>query len=435
LYFLSKKGKKKALTHNKKRKREQRKRQISKLFATFSPLSKEKILRRRKDNTKGPSGSADKLILLTTLSLSIFGWIMIYSGSFYVASQRINTIFSPNNSYHFFILQGFWILIGFVVGFFAYKLPIRAYKTLVIPALVLIITLLITILLLPAEINGAKLWIKIGSFSLQPSEFVKPALIIYLAAIFSKYNEKDLKNYSTYLQKRIVPFAMVVVPITLLVLAGRDLATTVLLGMISIILFFMNDNHFYTNLTVILLAVVSISLTTVFTLSENYRMERVNTYIEVLETGSPEKPLSSGYQLNQILTAVGSGGFDGYGFGQSRQKYYYLQETAFNDTIFAVIAEEFGFLGSSAVIGAFALLVFRGVKIAQNAKNKFSSLLALGITVWIFLQAVIHLGVNVGLFPLTGITLPFMSYGGSSFISCMIGIGILLNISKDAKLE
>jgi cell division protein FtsW len=427
--------------HGKKRKQKLRQNRIKGLLQLARGDGK-KVKKRNSgsgSNGRKPSNKAknppDSVIIITTALLLFFGWIMVYSGSFYVASQRQGTLFFDNNPYHFFILQGIWIVVSTLAAFIVYKIPLDLYKTFVIPALLIIGALLILVLLRDQTVNGAKLWILIGPFSLQPSEFAKPVLIIYLAAIFAKYKQKDLTDFNTFIKRRILPFALVVLPIVTLILLGRDLATAALVAAISGVLFFMNDNHIYTNLTVALMLVIGVFAGTYFTFSEEYRLERVRTYMEVLRTGSPDKPLSSGYQLNQILTAVGSGGFDGYGFGQSRQKYFYLQETAFNDTIFAVVAEEFGFIGSVAVIFAFAVLAFRGVKIAQNAKSKYSSLLALGVSIWIFMQAVIHLGVNVGLFPLTGITLPFMSYGGSSLLSCMIGIGILLNVSKEVKLE
>src|SRR5262249_52874754 len=154
----------------------------------------------------------------------------------------------------------------------------------------------------------------------------------------------------------------------------------------------------------------------IFTVIQPYRLSRVKNYLDFLLNGNFRDQLNTGYQLYQTIIAVGSGGPLGYGFGQSRQKYNYLQETAFNDTIFAVIAEEFGLFGSVLVILAYVILLFRGLKVAQHAPDRFSAFLALGVVSWIFIQTVIHLGVNVGLVPLTGITLPFISYGGSSLI-------------------
>lgn len=403
----------------------------------LTKLSSRGIATLGKDRKASSShrGPADKTILFTTMALVFFGWVMVYSASFYVASQTKDTLFTDYNSYHFFILQGLWIIAGSIAAYFAYTIPTKWYRLLIIPGLLIIFSLLVVVLFLPATINGAKLWIKIGPITMQPSEFAKPALIIYLAAIFAKQANKSYQDFATYFRHKILPFLLVVVPLVSLVLMGRDLAAAGLIIMIAGGMFFMVDNHFYTNLTVLAGVLIAVIFASYFTVSEPYRLERVETFIDAVKTGAPKNPLSSGYQLTQILTAVGSGGVSGYGFGQSKQKYYYLQETAFNDTIFAVVAEEFGFLGSVALIVLFFILISKALKVAQLSASRFNSLMALGIALWLFLQSIIHLGVNVGMIPLTGITLPFMSYGGSSLISCLIGIGILLNISREVKLE
>lgn len=423
------------------RKQRTRSRFQSLLSAIAAPLNKGSNKARRP--TRAPRQSeanpdrndADRIILFTTAALVIFGWIMVYSGSFYVASQQKNTIFTAYNPYHFFILQGIWITLGSMAGYLAFRLPLKFYKILILPGLITIVSLLVIVLFLPGTINGAKLWIKLGPFSLQPSEFAKPLIILYLASLFAKLRTSDYKDYANYFQKKVLPFSLVIAPIVALVLAGSDLAGAGLMIMIAGGMFFMADNHRYTNYTVVMLVISAVIFAITFTTLEPYRMERVETYVDAVITGQPRNPLSSGYQLTQILTAVGSGGFSGYGFGQSRQKYFYLQETAFNDTIFAVIAEEFGFIGSIAVIASFYLLISRALKVAQACKNRFAAYTALGIALWLFLQSLIHLGVNVGMIPLTGITLPFMSYGGSSLIASLITIGILLNVSKEVKLD
>mgnify|MGYP000107446892 CR=1 FL=1 len=161
-----------------------------------------------------------------------------------------------------------------------------------------------------------------------------------------------------------------------------------------------------------------------------YRLERLESFINFLITGELSEPLGRDYQLRQILIAVGTGQIFGQGFAQSKQKFSYLTETAFSDSIFAVYAEEFGFLGSVILVAIFIWIMFQGFKIARNAPDKLGVLLASGITIWISIQALIHLGVNVGLIPLTGMPLPFLSYGGSSLITSMIAIGILINISR-----
>ncbi|MFW5702341.1 MAG: FtsW/RodA/SpoVE family cell cycle protein [Candidatus Dojkabacteria bacterium] len=416
-----------AKQHQKKRKQAR----LKSLLDSFKIASKgeRKSSKRESSQNYGP----DKIVLFTALILTFFGWIMIYSGSFYVASQRDGTILHDGNAFHFFIMQGIWILLGGLLGYIFYRMPIKIINSLAIPGLGVAIALLVIVLLLPGEINGTKQWILIGPFSLQPSEIAKPVLVLYLAGLLSKTIE--YKKYQDYLEKRLIPAGVIALPLMVLILVGGDLAATGVIAVITLVMMFMGDHHKYNHITLVAMVLLATLLGAVFTMSEGYRMERIENYLQILETGTTENPLSSGYQVTQILTAVGSGGLDGYGFGQSRQKYFYLQETAFTDTIFAVIAEEFGLIGSLAVVSAYFVLSTRTLKIASFADNKNQYLILVGITAWIFFQSLVHIGVNVGLIPLTGITLPLMSYGGSSFIACSVGIGIILNISKNIKLD
>jgi cell division protein FtsW len=164
---------------------------------------------------------------------------------------------------------------------------------------------------------------------------------------------------------------------------------------------------------------------------EPYRLKRVITFLSLLFTGNVADPQGSGYQMQQILIGIGSGGLFGTGFGQSRQRFGYLVEnTAFTDSIFAVILEELGFLGGTLIILAWLVFLWRGLKIAMAAPDKEGKLLAAGITVWLVMQTLLNIAANVGFIPLTGMPIPFLSYGGSSTIVSLIGIGILLNISK-----
>lgn len=417
----------------------QRKQQVRK--ARFKGLlsairdSITNIAHKRAEGRGEGSTHPDWTILNIVAGLCVFGWIMIYSGSFYVASQRADTLFYQYNPYHFFILQGIWLLVASVVGYIVYKFPLEAIKKLSPLGLIVIGILLIVVLILPTEINGAKQWILIGPFSLQPSEFAKPLLIIYLAVVLSNFSKKKITDVKSYIQESVLPFALIALPIVALILLGRDLATAGLVGVVALTIYFFSQNTSLHNLATIGLVVVALLAGIGFTFSEGYRQNRVNTYIGFLSTGEVADPTNTGYQLRQVLIAVGSGGVNGYGFGQSKQKYNYLQETAFNDTIFAVVAEEFGFIGSIIVIFAYVILIFRSLKIAQRAPNKFQQLTVIGISSWLFFQSAIHLGVNVGLIPLTGMTMPFLSYGGSSLIATLIGIGLLLNISKQVKID
>lgn len=422
------------MTKVKTRQQSARKRQTARIFSALQNLiPKRKSAVRAESAVTNAHNGPDKLLLRLVVVMCLFGWIMIYSGSFYLASQRTGTLFQDHNPYHFFILQGVWIVAGTIAAYIIYRLPFVALQRLALPALLACIVLLIIVLVIPGEINGAKLWIKLGPFSLQPSEFSKPAMILALSAAFAKLRSAEFKTFGQYFEKMLLPFALLAGSVMVLVFMGKDLASAAVVGGIAMLIFaFANHSkihHYFT----IGLVIIGILGGAALSVSANYRRDRVNTYLEFLQTGEVPNRFKEGFQLNQILIAVGSGGFSGSGFGQSKQKYLYLQETAFSDTIFAVIAEEFGFLGSALVVVGYLILLLRSLKLAQNAPSQAAHLTALGITGWLFLQTIIHLGVNVGLIPLTGITLPFMSYGGSSVLSCLIGVGILLNISKQVK--
>jgi len=391
---------------------------------------------RSQSNPNKEVQSPDKVLLFITGILMIFGWIMIYSGSFYVESQTKHTIFYDYNPFNNFILQGFWIIAGLIVSYIVYRIPHRFYIKFSLPVLVILIILLIVILLLPKSVNGAKLWLNVGNFTLQPAEFIKPALICYFAGLLAKkWNTKTTDQIKQYLFNRFIPFFLVFAVTIIFVFLGKDLGATALIAAISITMFFFCDNQAIHNFATSSLLVITIIVSAILAITERYRFQRLNTFINFIITGNIPDPLNTGFQLKQILIAVGTGGLFGSGFGQSKQKYFYLQRTAVTDTIFAVIAEEFGLFGSVILVLAYVTIFFRGLKIAQYSKTKSGSLMALGITVWISLQTIIHLGVNVGLVPLTGITLPFVSYGGSSLISTMVGMAMLLNLSKDVKVK
>jgi len=365
---------------------------------------------------------------------------MVYSGSFYVASNQLDTIFFPGNPWHYLIMQTAWVIVGSVMAYIAYRTPMKIVRMLMLPAFFSIILLLVLTLLQPGDINGAKSWIDIGfnGIRIQPSELAKPILVVYLAAILARpwqAKEKFEDQFKMYMRKRLIPFILVTAPIVLLVLAGKDFTTAGVIGVTAFAIFFFADNSKIHNIFIGLVPALGVVMSLVAVSIEAFRQSRIATYLAFLKDGEIINPLSTGYQLSQIMIAVGSGGLTGYGFGQSKQKYFYLQETAFSDTIFAVAAEEFGLLGGLILLVALILFLSRGFKIARKLDNKFEALLCLGIVIWLSVQSFIHLGVNVGLLPLTGLTLPLVSYGGSSLLGVLVSIGLLLNISRKVKLD
>jgi len=231
--------------------------------------------------------------------------------------------------------------------------------------------------------------------------------------------------------KELLSFLSILGLVAVLIILEPDLGTTIIICATSFTMFLMageSKAHTLGSLSIIILAIPIAILAAIL---EPYRLKRVQTFLTLLLTGEVGDVRGSGYQMQQILIGIGSGGLLGKGFGQSRQRFGYLVEnTAFTDSIFAVVLEELGLLGGTVIILSWLLFLWRGLKVAINAPDKQGKLLASGITIWLTLQALMNMAANVGLIPLTGIPNPFLSYGGSSTIVTLLGIAILLNVSK-----
>ncbi len=380
--------------------------------------------------------SPDKFILYFVIFMTIFGAIMIFDASVYIANA------TQADPFHFLKLQLVWILGGSIVGFFLYFFDYRKLLRGSLLGLMFVIVLLVLVLAFGEDINGSKRWFSLVDPlpGIQPAEFAKLGILLYLSSWMSsnKYFSEGTKVVlkGTFL-KSLVSFVAIVGVIALLVMLEPDLGTTMIIGITSFVMFFMaKDGWEHAKYTIGSLFLLFIPLGTLAAIIERYRVGRITTYLHLLLTGEIANPLKEGYQMQQILIGIGSGGFLGKGFGQSRQRFGYLVEnTAFTDSIFAVILEELGFLGGTLLVIAWIAFLWRGFRVGLNAPDKQGKLLASGITVWLTLQAFLNMGANVGLIPLTGIPAPFLSYGGSSTLVTLAGIGILLNISKYSTQE
>ena len=392
----------------------------------------------RKNQTKKrknvePKKGPDKFILYFSILMTVFGAIMIFDASVYKANE------SFADPFHFLKLQLVWIVIGLIIGLFLYIYDYRKLQRLSLLGMIVSVITLILVLILGEDINGSKRWFSFGPLPpLQPAEFAKIAVILYLSSWMSSnkyFSDKTKVELKGSFLKSLVSFGAIVGVIALLIMLEPDLGTTMIIGTTSFIMYFIaKEGPDHAKLTFMSLLVLFIPLVIIAALLEPYRIGRVSTYLHLLTTGEISDPRGDGYQMQQILIGIGSGGFLGKGFGQSRQRFGYLVEnTAFTDSIFAVILEELGFLGGTILVAAWTIFLWRGFKIGLNAPDKQGRLLAIGITVWLTLQALLNMGANVGLIPLTGIPAPFLSYGGSSTIVTLAGIGILLNISKHSK--
>jgi cell division protein FtsW len=390
---------------------------------------------KRKKQRKKRLGSGDKLILTLTVLMMTFGAMMIFDASMYVADQVFY------NKFHFLFLHLQWLTIGIILSIFIYLWDYHKILQLAVPTLITVLVLLVLVLIAGEEINGAKRWFSLGKLgNIQPAEFAKLAIILYLASWLSKqkFKYKSLTSaFKNEFGRYLLSFAAIVGSTALLILLEPDLGTTMVICLTAFFIFLISgESRAHTIGTIISAVVLGIPLVTIAAVIEPYRLQRVKTYLELLFQGNVADPRGSGYQMQQILIGIGSGGFLGKGFGQSRQRFGYLVEnTAFTDSTFAILLEELGFLGGSVLVFAWILFFLRGCKIAQNAPDKEGRLLAMGIVIWLTLQAFLNMGANVGLIPLTGIPLPFFTYGGSSTLVTLLGIAILLNISRFTELN
>lgn len=348
----------------------------------------------------------DIILLLSVIFLTLFGLLMIYDASSFVAFRDFV------DKYHYIKDQFFWIILGVIsLGLFSFFDYHRLYN-LALPILIIGIILLVMVFIpgLGVSLLGAKRWVNFHFFLLQPSEFIKLGLAIYFAAWFSN-KEKG----------RFLAFLMLLGLIVFLIMLQPDMGTTAIILSEALVVYFLSGASI---LHLAILAPITAVLGFIFIKLEPYRAARLATYL------NPNESLStSSYHVRQILIALGSGGLTGVGFGNSLQKYAYLPENT-TDSIFAIIAEEVGFVGGSIIIALFLVVIWRGFFIAIHAKDNFGKLLAGGITTFLAMQVLINLAAQTALLPLTGIPLPFISYGGSALIINLAAVGILLNISR-----
>ena len=346
----------------------------------------------------------DKQFFYLVLSLVVVGLIFVADIS---APQALNFF---NDKFHFLKSQIIAAFIGVIIMYLVSFINYSFYKKIASPLFVLSTLLLILVFIpgLSYEALGARRWINIGSLNFQPSEVVKLALAIYLAKLAD-------------LGKKPIAFYVPVVVVVGLIMLQPDLGTTLVISVMALSQIFVSGIpilYFLGSLVVGLIGVISLILIS------PYRRDRLMTFFE-----NTVDPLGKSYHIRQVLLALGSGGLFGVGLGQSRQKYLFLPEAS-SDSIFAAIAEELGFLGSFVLILIFAFFVYKAFMIAKSAPDMFAKILAVGISAWIGGQIIINISSMVALSPLTGIPLPFFSYGGTSLVMVLLGCGILLNISR-----
>lgn len=354
----------------------------------------------------------DLNLFFTVIALLSFGVVMVYS------SSAVSAYVNFNDSYYFLKRQIIWVTVGIIAMLFTLNIDYHVWRKFGTPILIITIILL-SLVLIPGfgkVVNGARRWLGFGSLYLQPSEIAKLSMVLYSSASLARQQEK-IKSFL----KGLLPQLLVLLLIFGLILKEPDLGTALAIGGTIFILLFTAGAKL-SHLTS--LGVIGIIGIVAAIILEPYRLKRL------LAFSNPwADPLDTGYHIIQSLYALGSGGLFGVGLGRSREKFLYLPEPH-TDFIFAILGEELGFIGTITVILLFFLFAWRGYKIAISAPDIYGSLLAAGLTTMIVMQALMNIAVVTASMPVTGIPLPFISFGGSALIFTLAGVGILLNISR-----
>lgn len=353
---------------------------------------------------KGKIINLPHLILLSGIILSCFGLLAIYDASVVDAFKTFS------DKFHYVKQQSSWMVIGVIVSIIVSKIPLSYLKKMA-PIFLMITIFLMIVVLIPgigSKFLGARRWIILGPIVIQPSELMKISLILYLSHWLEKTRE-------------ISKFLFLIAGTLFLVMMQPDLGTAIIIVGSSFMIYYLSGAPIK---NMALFSTILLFAVTVLIALSPYRLNRVKTFLD-----PTSDPLGKSYHINQILYGIGSGGMGGVGIGRSRQKYAFLPE-ATTDSIFVIIAEEFGFFGATALIAVLVYLLITSLKVAYLLKEKFDKLLAGGISLLFLVQIFVNLSSMVALIPLTGVPLPFISYGGSSLVSNFIALGLLINVSR-----
>ena len=363
---------------------------------------------------KAKLGNMDFGMFVITITLLCFGLVMVASASSYHA------LFYYGDSNYLFVRQLVFAVGGVIAMIVISKIDYRRYKRWSYLAFGLAALLLLLVLTpLGRTVNGAKRWLGVGTlFRFQPSEIMKPVLVLAIATYLSRNTKKikDLKGY-------IVPLIMLLI-VELLMYFQKHMSGLLVLGVAALSVVFTSGIKLNVKTICAVVLIVGLAVTAFIT-ADKFRMQRI------LSFAHPEEDIQDGnWQPAQSLYAIGSGGIFGLGLGQSREKYLWLPE-AQNDFIFSILAEELGFVGATVVIALFVFFIFRGYKIAMTCKDFYGSMIAAGITTVFAFQFLVNIAVVTCSMPVTGMPLPFFSYGGTSLFINLCSMGIVLNISKN----
>jgi cell division protein FtsW len=358
---------------------------------------------------------ADATLFAVAVALSAIGLVMVYSASSVVAYDRLA------DSAYFLKRQAAWTALGLAALWLTRGIHYQRLRAFTAPALALAALMLVAVQMpgIGRLAGGARRWLVLGPITFQPVELAKLALVFYLAHFLAQRGPEV-----RHLRRGVAPPVAITAGLAALVLRQPDMGSAMVLGAVTISLLFAAGARIAHLLLVGLAAVPAVGLAI---LVAPYRFQRVLAFLDPWRDSQ-----GAGFHIIQSLVAFGSGGVFGVGLGASRQKFFYLPERH-TDFIFAILGEELGLLGTLGVLGLFGLFIYRGCRIARAAPDRYGALLALGITANVAGQALMNMGVSTGLLPVTGVPLPFLSFGGTSLVTTMIEVGVLLNISQYAR--
>lgn len=363
-------------------------------------------MRKIKPSFQSQKKGMDLQLLISVVFLIIFGLIMVYDASVVQGLKELG------DSNYYIKLQSVWVSMGITSMFFFANFDYRKFKPLALHLTAFSFLLLIAVFIPGFGVSGggAHRWLKIfGPFTIQPAEIIKLTGVIYLSAVFEK-------------KTKLLPFLILTALVTIIMaVLQKDLGSTIVFVSTATLLYFASGAPFWHFLISVPVGILALLLL-IFTSS--YRSKRILAFMDPFSDTQ-----GFTYHILQVLIALGSGGLFGLGLGHSRQKFEYIPQVS-TDSIFGIVGEELGFVGSIFLITLFAFLLIRGFKISQKCGDNFGKILALGLTSWLGIQVIINLSSMTALLPLTGVPLPFISYGGSALVANLTAVGILLNISK-----
>ncbi len=380
------------------------------MAASVTSIARSREAARDRDELKKVNNRTATLLLVLTVVLVVIGLGVTQSASSAVAIDQ------AQDRFYFFKRQLVGVGIGTVALLVASRIPYRIYRRVAIPAFLATVALLVAVLAVGPEIGGARRWLPVAGFSFQPSEFAKITVVFALAYLLEK-KHKLLDRFGHFM----VPIVFIVGTVAVLVMKQPDLGTLIIIGAAAMAVILASDAPLRYGALLAVLAVLAVA---VLSFSDGYRADRIVGFLDPWGNSSGE-----GYQLVQSYYALSNGGIFGVGLGASRARWFYLPN-AHTDFIFAILGEETGLVGALTVIGLFIALAIGGWTVALRAPDRFGRMVAAGITVWLSFQALVNIGGVLGVLPITGIALPFISFGSTALIACMGALGVLVNIAQ-----